>query len=263
MKVRIVSDLHLEFYKKDDFKLEVSENESNTILLLAGDIAIATKMKRFNYFFEDISKRFFKVLYIAGNHEYYGGNYLMTSIKIADALEPFNNIHFLENQRMEIDNIVFICATLWTDFNDNDPICMFDAKHKMNDYKTIRHGSSNEPWRRKFSPEDAYVIHKTSKEFIFKTLKHKDENKTYIVMTHMAPSELSVSPEFEGDRLNGAYVSNLEEDILNSKPDFWFHGHVHSTFDYMLGDTRIICNPAGYVEMEENPNFDPLFSIEL
>jgi len=261
--IRLVSDLHLEFFKKDDFKLEVSDNEDNTILLLAGDIAIATKMKRFIYFFEDISKRFFKVLYIAGNHEFYGGSIGMTPVKIKDAIKPFKNIHFLENDKIEIDNIWFICATLWTDFNDNDPMCRFDAKHMMNDFKTIRIGPTSEPWRCKFTPEDAFVMHRTSKDFIFKSLKRKNKKKKYVVMTHMAPSELSIAEVFKGDRLNGAYMSNLEEDIFESKPDIFIHGHTHTSFDYMLGDTRVICNPHGYKDIEENPNFDPLFTIKL
>lgn len=263
MKIRIASDLHLEFYKTDDFLLEKSEDEENTILVLAGDICIATHVVRYDYFFKDISNRFLKILYIAGNHEFYGGSIKMTPIKLKDAIKKYKNIKYLDNSKVEIDNVVFIGSTLWTDFNDNDPLCMFDAKHGMNDFRKIRIGPDSEPWRRKFSPQEAYVIHKTSVKYIFDILKNKNKNKKYVIITHMAPSELSISEEFKSDSLNGAYASDLSEEILDTSPDLMIHGHTHRSFDYMLGDTRIVCNPFGYNNIEKNPNFKQQFIIDL
>ena len=260
-KIRIISDIHLEFFKNNDFELEVSDDEKNTILILAGDICIAAKAKRFDYFFDNISNRFKTILYILGNHEYYNSSILMTRVKLEDSIDKYRNIIVLEDETYETDEVCFIGSTLWSDFDDNNPIAMFDAKHKMNDSRIIRHGPSVEPWRRKFSPEDAYVIHKTSKKFIFDTIKNS--NKKIVVITHMGPSYQSIASEYIGDKLNGAYVSNLENDIIGSGPDLMIHGHVHRSFDYMIGDTRVICNPHGYIGQEYNPNFKPTLEVEL
>jgi hypothetical protein len=27
----------------------------------------------------------------------------------------------------------------------------------------------------------------------------------------------------------------------------WTHGHMHDPFDYMIGSTRVVCNPRGYL----------------
>ena len=63
--------------------------------------------------------------------------------------------------------------------------------------------------------------------------------------------------------LNFCYYTELTEFILDRAPALWLHGHVHSSFDYMIGDTRVVCNPRGYVGNEVNPNFDPELVVEV
>jgi len=56
--------------------------------------------------------------------------------------------------------------------------------------------------------------------------------------------------------------------------DLWLHGHVHDSFDYQVGQCRVVANPAGYVlnrryaidpsEYEfENPAFDRNLLVEI
>jgi Icc-related predicted phosphoesterase len=78
-----------------------------------------------------------------------------------------------------------------------------------------------------------------------------------IVVTHMAPSFLSVHEKYKNDmNINGSYASDLSELILDTKPELWFHGHMHDSFDYTIGNTRILCNPRGYVGEELNAAFE-------
>lgn len=263
MKIRIISDIHLEFFENDDFELDITEDESNTILILAGDICVAAKANRFKYFFKNVSERFHTVLYVFGNHEFYGSSIKSTPEKIEDILEDFTNIIVLENSTFRIDDIVFVGATLWTDFDDNDPTCVFDSKRFMNDFKRIRHGPSSEPWRWRFSPENAYVIHKESKEFIFNTLANGSDSKKFVVITHHAPSSLSVAKQFKGEILNGAYFTELSNEILDNQPALWIHGHTHFSFDYMLDNTRVICNPYGYKNLDYNKEFNQNMIIDI
>ena len=47
--------------------------------------------------------------------------------------------------------------------------------------------------------------------------------------------------------MNGAYSSDLSEFILDHPQiKLWTHGHTHHPFDYVIGETRIVCNPRGY-----------------
>ena len=61
--------------------------------------------------------------------------------------------------------------------------------------------------------------------------------------------------------MNGAFVSDLSEVIERREPDLWVHGHVHDSFDYQVGRTRVVSNPKGYEH--ENPSFVPGLVVEV
>jgi Icc-related predicted phosphoesterase len=101
------------------------------------------------------------------------------------------------------------------------------------------------------------------KSWLIQKLDESFAGKT-VVVTHMAPSMKSVSDRHAQDMVSAAYASNLEE--LASQADLWIHGHMHESFDYQIGDCRVICNPCGYktrAGLPENTNFDPNLIIEL
>jgi Icc-related predicted phosphoesterase len=74
-----------------------------------------------------------------------------------------------------------------------------------------------------------------------------------VVVGHHAPSNQSIKPKYRDDAImNGAYSSDLSEFILDHpKIKFWIHGHTHDVFDYMIGPTRVLCNPRGYFGYEQ------------
>jgi Icc-related predicted phosphoesterase len=100
---------------------------------------------------------------------------------------------------------------------------------------------------RKFKPNDAIIEHVKSKTYIAETIKN-DPTGTYVVVSHHAPSKASIKPKYERDHLmNGAYSSDLSDFILDHPQiKLWTHGHTHEPFDYMIGSTRVVCNPRGY-----------------
>jgi hypothetical protein len=99
---------------------------------------------------------------------------------------------------------------------------------------------------RNFTPQDhAYFFNYSFNYIKEKVAEYK--HKPIIIVTHHAPSPYSISPEYEGSMLNPAFVSNLNEYIIkHPEIRLWCHGHVHSTFDYILGSTRVVCCPFGY-----------------
>ena len=247
MQINFISDLHLEFGP-----LEI-EPEAGDVLVLAGDIDIKGRVDWIN----TIASKFNHVIYVLGNHEFYNGT--MDSIYRKTRENLADNVHLLENESITIkalsdsstmyDDVTFHGATLWSDFLNGDPISYLQCAQAMTDYRIIRAGNGEY----KFTPQIAHSLHNTSKVFLQENVKEGD-----VVVTHMAPSFLSVHEKYKHDMyINGAYASDLSELILNTKPKLWFHGHMHDSFDYTIGDTRILCNPRGYVGEELNSEFDP------
>ena len=174
------------------------------------------------------------------------------------------NFDLLEKEAVVIDDVAFIGATLWTDMDKNDPLTMYYAKAKMRDYKHIRTGPVAIPWRQKLAPLDTMTDHRMAKEYIFPVIEfHKKEGRKVVVITPHLQSFMSITDELKGDNLNGAYASELGNEICDAKPDLWCHGHTHHSFDYMIGNTRIVCNPRGYVPDEPNKGFIDDLIIEI
>jgi hypothetical protein len=90
-------------------------------------------------------------------------------------------------------------------------------------------------------------------------------SEKFVVVGHMAPSKLSTHPMYANDTLmNGAYSSDLSDFILDHPQiKVWTHGHTHHNFDYMLGSTRIVCNPRGYIGYEAQADNFKLQYLEL
>ena len=238
MKLNFVSDLHLEFGP-------ISFTEKGDVLILAGDITTENDTS----WIKTVSKNFKDVIYVLGNHECYYQS-LGSAYKIAKKHLP-KNVHLLQNESITIDGITFHGTTLWSDFEKGNPMSYMICKEKINDFSEIE----------SFAPEVAHEEHKRAVAFLRENVKEDD-----IVVTHHAPSYESYSVNLRGDKLNGAYASDLTELILDTNPYLWFHGHLHNSSDYMVGNTRVLCNPRGYVGLKPpvtNPVFDQNAIVDL
>lgn len=261
-----VSDLHLEF--NADFRLRNTEKAD--WLNLGGDICVAeyfTRSKaspkrelaeRWLEFFEVVSREFETVTYILGNHESYYGNLHDTANILKETLQRFPNIRILDNQWTTINGFQVFGATLWTDVDKRNPLALNAVQQGMNDFKLIQYRGY-----RKLLPLESALLHsKTLEEF----------SRTYIFgtpcifLSHHAPSYRSIHETYRTGRyshLNPAYYSDLDNFILNHQDlVLWTHGHVHSNFDYYIGNTRVVCNPHGYGN-ENKDEFSSRLIIEL
>jgi len=248
MKIALCSDVHLEFAA-----LPIENTEGADVLLLAGDICTAAGFSKpaankiYHQFFKQASEQFKDIIYIMGNHEHYHGDFAKTYDVLKNELQPYSNIRLMEKEVCEIGGIVFIGLTLWTDFNNSNPVSMNMAEGAMNDYRVIKNTLQN----RRFSALDTLNEHKISLDKIDEVCK---SGSSVVVVGHHAPSKKSIKPQYERDyHVNGAYSSSLEEFILD-RPNIklWVHGHTHHEFDYIIGQTRVVCNPRGYVGYERN-----------
>lgn len=258
MKVRVVSDIHLENYVSGE---PLPDLGRGNILVLAGDILCARHFKTDGYlhsvydtFLNDCSKNYEKVLYVLGNHEFFGFNYEGAFKTIRENLP--HNVHLLDNEKFTYKGWNFICSTLWTNFRNGNPIEMMDAEQYMNDYKVIRIGSNY----RKLRAQDTLNFHLESRDYLLNQLETLKEN--VFVISHHAPSYRSVADKFKTSSCNSAYCSDLDELIMNHPQIKYFvHGHTHTHFDYMIGECRVICNPMGYCG--ESTGFNPHLFVTI
>ncbi len=278
MQIKIASDIHLEFSE-----FMINNNENCDVLVLPGDIFMVQDLhdypvtseyqsemgsrqrraKLYRKFLSRCSDLFPEVIYVAGNHEFYKGKWHAGLTYLADEIDKYSNIHFLENDTKIIDDVVFIGGTLWTDMNKRDPVTLLGIINLMTDFGSIRNDKRS---YKALTPADTVVRHFKTKEY-FSTALEEHKDKKCVVVSHHAPSELSCAAQYKNETtMNGGFYSDLNDFILD-RPQIkvWTHGHTHTAFDYMLGDTRVICNPRGYetYNFTENPSFDPDKIIEL
>lgn len=247
MKALVISDLHLEH----GYPFTIDKIDGVDILILAGDIG------SFNHHYEFIKDCTTKytVLYVLGNHEFYGHS--LSEVKAFWSATQLNNFHFLDNKSIVIDNIQFIGATLWTDFDKENPMVMFNAKRSINDFSKIINATNDGH----ISASEILTEFKTSSNFIQQELA-KDNGLKKVVITHHSPSYQSVSDKYRGHPVNPLFASNLDNVIGYSGAVAWIHGHMHNSSDYVIGDTRVIANPRGYGKENES-NFNPHFILDI
>ena len=292
MKIGICSDLHLEFGP-----ITINNPGNVEVLILSGDILVERdldifdqrqvdmgfmrkKAQSFHEFFQHVCKEFPKVIYIMGNHEHYHGDFKHTLTELRRKLAHYDNLHILERDILEVGDITFIGATLWTDMNKEDPITLHAMKRMMNDFRCVDNSNrmvsyKDIQWARTpdgsgdilrdangnmvqesvtfrerpavFCPEDAVEEHRKALGYI-KTIVAERYDKKFVFCGHHTPSHFSCHPRYKDDQvMNGGYHSDLVEFILE-RPQIklWTHGHTHELFDYMIGSTRVVCNPRGY-----------------
>lgn len=279
MKIKLVSDLHLEFSDVD------ITNNGCDVLILSGDIMIAQdlhdhprgdwlqsqeylwkngqmrpeKADRFRNFLQRCNDNFPHVIYVAGNHEFYHGKWIGSLQDLRDECNQYPNIHFLEKDVKVIDDVAFLGCTLWTDMNKGDPMTMHMVSNALNDHRLIRHDGNGYTRIRAAHTLERHRDHLAwLKENVTKYEK-------VVVVGHMGPTHKSIHPNYANDyHINGGYTSDLSEFILdNPNIKLWTQGHTHHAFQYMVGSTLVACNPRGYEGYEPDSGWDKNMVIEL
>lgn len=255
--------------------------------------------KEYRQFFDNVCREFPHVVYIMGNHEHYSGDVAHTENILKFHLD-YGNLHILEKETWTHMGHTFIGGTLWTDMDGENSSAMNYAQQSMNDFREVnnsnrmvvrrvplymenllytddgKNGSKyikdekgalipngvkfkEEPSR--WCPEDSVADHKKMLAYVDHVTR---DPGSYIVVGHHCPSELSVAAAYKGNLLNAAFRSHLD-DFIEARPQIklWLHGHTHFNFNYWIGDTRVVCNPRGYVGHEESADWFKLQYLEV
>ncbi|MGI9301847.1 MAG: metallophosphoesterase [Gammaproteobacteria bacterium] len=243
MRIQIVSDLHLEF---GPIALDVRDTD---VLIAAGDVGLGSEG------LEWLQRLPCPVIYVAGNHEYWGHDAPALSAALASLAEE-SNVRFLENNSVVVGDVRFLGCTLWTDYNSRDSAVMSEMLAMMNDFRHIRFGG------RMGRPEDFAAQHDESRRWLSEELGSPFDGKT-VVVTHHAPLAQSWYKGGEADIARFAYCNELSRLMAGHDIDLWVHGHVHEVQDYVSHGVRVVCNPRGYHDYCEVDEFDQTKVIAL
>lgn len=289
MKIAVTSDVHLEFGQ-----LVLTNEENARVLVLSGDICVSrdlmeydeqkkelgftfAKSDRYHEFFQRCCEQFQDVVYVAGNHEHYHGDFAYTYKELKKNLGYLKNLHILDKESVTIDDVMFVGSTLWTDMNKSDPLTLYQIKGMMNDFRLVDNSNRTVTFKTfdddghptfrervaKFSPEDAVDEHVKCLAYI-EQVYDNTEGKV-VVVGHHTPSPQSCHPRYRHDKeMNGGYHSDLTDFIVKRpRIKLWTHGHTHEDFDYMVGETRVVCNPRGYINYEQRADNFRLKYVEV
>jgi predicted phosphodiesterase len=251
MKLNVLSDLHL-----NHGALAPPDNAAD-LVILAGDIARPVEALEWA---TSLAK---PVLYVPGNHEYYGGSLDATAMTLRRLCEG-TNVRLLDDDVVELGGVRFVGSTLWTDFMlygaERRDSAMQEAQRAIADFWRIRVCTGEE---RGFTPADAAARFSDHYRFLAAALASAFAGPT-VVITHHAPSARSIHPRFRDSTLNACFISDVEHLMARERVRIWIHGHTHDSFDYTVDGTRVVCNPRGYVRngVAENPRFDANFTLD-
>jgi len=286
MKISLVSDVHLEFGD-----LDFDNDQGAEVLILSGDICVAAdvdvydprhseigvaraRSDRIHEFFARCCNRFPHVIYIVGNHEYYHSDFATAFAHLKNVLSYLPRLHVLEKESVTIGDVTFLCGTLWTDMNQEDPDTLYRIRDYMNDFRIIKDSANPVRYQDedgnlrtrvgRLLPETTVVEHRAMLKFVKESIAANPTGK-YVVVGHHSPSRLSTHPQYaDQPMVNGAYSSDLDEFIID-RPQIklWTHGHTHHEFDYMIGSCRVMCNPRGYDGYEQQAEQWQLKTVDI
>ncbi|EHA15824.1 metallophosphoesterase [Halomonas sp. HAL1] len=253
MRLRILSDLHLEFFDGNRALPAVDAD----VVILAGDIHRETEgLAWARHRFPDRP-----IIYVPGNHEFYGTCMPQLREELAREAERLN-IELLDNRAVTLDGVRFYGTTLWTDFAlyANDPTqnpahTESKALRYMPDFKIVQASPGIT-----FTPLASRQLHAEALAWLESQLAQPFDGPK-VVISHHAPLHECIPGQYLGDALSPAFASNLPH--LMGKMNVWVHGHVHEPVDILRNGTRVIANPGGYPYEFTPELFKPDFVIDV
>lgn len=272
MLVDYISDLHMEL----NSNVRLTKQKGGDVLILAGDITCMRffhpnrtdaesrgMKKRFKSLLWETFADYKKIYYLPGNHEYYGHHFVKADDRFKDIIESYDpRLEFVNNvSKFYSDDdrhVMFIFSTLWTDFDNANPLCLHACRDMINDYKTIHlhhdkdldYTKTKSPWfnQNKLSPEYILTTNRDYVNYIKLAYEHAVGATDIVVATHHAPSYQSHNPTRFGpaDASTSAFCAELGNWIAETNIKYWIHGHTHSDVNYHIGDCNVLGCMYGY-----------------
>lgn len=245
MLIHLVSDLHIDFNIAGSIAwLQRFNGNGADVLVVAGDTCQGDFLSdgKANAFLERLASKYNHMIFVPGNHDYYGLNLSFDEYKVSKIYTDFG-FEVLDNYNTTIHKHTFAGTTLWF---PNDPMNMFHEK-RINDFHMIEEFKEN-------------VYHRNSRG-----VHYLGNNEAEIFITHHLPFPQSIASQFACDSLNRFFLCDMS-DKVDKFPKLWLHGHTHIPCDYKIwvghsGVCNVVCNPRGYPH--ENRDWYNYMPLEL
>lgn len=247
-----MSDLHLDYLTNtlrkaflnnlDEWLADLPKRPE--VLVVAGDTGEMGAIKNRYITYECIEKLCFlfpNVVLVAGNHDHAGTSISKVKDDYRALSHRLTNFHPLMNSEVTINSQRFLGGVGW--YPDCEDVLM---KQYFYDYRAIDD----------FEPE-VYEENRKFNELV------SNSTLNDVVVSHHAPSYQSVHARFQGAPSNVFFINPIDDILLKAQPKLFVHGHVHHSFDYKLGNTRVYVNPFGYYKEDVNPNFWNQILVEV
>lgn len=283
--VQILSDLHLEIDRIEGFDYERFKIEPKApTLALLGDIGTVNNPRLFDFLRVQLAQ-FETVLYVMGNHEFYGetivsrtsatkdasADKVLSQNETIDKMKEFEATITSERSHSSVgcfvllhratfqlspDTTVLGC-TLWSRLDDD----IADFTWAVTDFKSIRG----------MTPVLYNSLHESDRTWLEGEICRLAEDAPHskiVILTHHAPTrELASDPKFAGGPTETAFATELSEDAALWRPPVgvWAFGHTHWSCDFVRNGIRVLSNQRGYKSGGDNPgkSFDPHLVVEL
>ncbi len=235
MQIALFSDLHLEF--NPSLILNAADAD---LIILAGDIGPVQESLALAQ--ELAAKHAVPVIYVPGNHEYYGQDLDELNQYLRNWHEPSGLVHVLLERAVVIDGVRFIGTTLWTDFALHGEAAAVMAENAaqtfLPDFKQIRRGGQP------LTVADLKRLYQQARSFLEQELAASAE--PCVVITHFGPEAQCCASQFTKSPLTPYFINNCTDLIERYQPRYWMFGHTHHSVDYQHGGTRVVANQHGY-----------------
>lgn len=258
MRIDYISDLHTDFWIKevDTNRLKFQKQLNNFINILSpkeGDVLIlAGDQGHYNAQDKEVLlklKSYYKnILIVPGNHDMYllssstKKRFRKDSITRLNDMKVFceeqDGLYYMDGQVITINGTTFSGLGMWHDWS-------YGINNDYGDEKMLRElwnnmmNDSNHIYNkgRKFDPYEYFL---SMREKLSK-IPHVD-----VMISHYGPVVPPNIEDYFKDVMSTFYYFDGLEELRRITPSLWIHGHVHSTYDNKISNTRVVTNPLGY-----------------
>ena len=269
MKIRLISDLHLDINAKYDLDLK-AEGLDDVFTIVAGDIC-GSPSKASTWLKQNINEGAF----VSGNHDVYDTDMPIEDIKrfFAGAFPADSNVTYFDNEVGVISkeigyNVLLVADVMYTDYtfpvwnknpDGNVKTNMYladpwrNGRYGMNDFnygrckkiwEGVNDSNSLKMWR--LVPEYYLEHHQNAFKAVTDVIE-SNASKDVILVTHHCLSPKCIDSEHEESSVIASYVTD-KESWISSHPNIKCvcSGHIHARKSFKVGNALYVMNPLGY-----------------
>lgn len=256
---QIVSDLHLETPAAYDL---FAIPPKAPYLALLGDIGNVKDDGLFAFIEAHLAK-FQVVLFLLGNHEPYGSNWLAAKERVRKFSEDISRRR--AQGETDLGKFVFLDQTRYDISNDITVLgCTFYSKVLDNQAETVSFGLNDFYSITDWTVGKHTAAHEADLEWLndqVSMITRSNPHHKIAIFTHHSPTVASETsdPAHVNSRISSGFSTDLTGETCWEKPQvrLWAFGHTHYNCDYTEQRTgkRVMANQRGYYHVQAK-NFD-------